>query len=201
MTILLNADFIWGLKNLLRYPERKMWQENRSDLDVLLDWAEREGLPVESIKGYVQDEEKLLADIEIDFTRLFINGVPTAKAHPFAGWYRGDKIVFGETDREMLAFYSRYGFIYDEDSKLPADHILVELEFLALMLEEYQHNPDDFYIKGIKEILGHMKQWVPDFIRSIKNHAQTDFYKEVAGMLEYVLHMLEARLEEVKTDG
>lgn len=196
-----DADLIWGLKEFFRYPDEEVFVVNREDLLKVLQFAEKSGSDLYEIKAVIQDKKVKFSELQVDFTNLFVNGVPTAKAHPFAGWYSGDQIVFGDSDKDMLHFYSHYGIIYDQNNALPADHILVELEFIALMLEEYQNKPDYFYIKGLKEMISHMSKWVPGFVSNIKNNAQTGFYKEVAGILESVLNMLYERLEEVKFDG
>lgn len=196
-----DTGVIWGIKEFFRYPDKEIFIADREDLLKVLQFAEQSGLNLYEIKEVIHDKKSKLSEIQIDFTNLFVNGVPTAKSHPFAGWYSGDEIVFGDSDKTMLHFYSRYGVIYDRDNALPADHILVELEFIAIMLEEYQNKRDYFYISGLKEMIDHMNKWIPSFVSSIKNNAQTMFYKEVASILELALNMLKATLEEVKFDG
>lgn len=197
--VLLDTELLWTMRELFNYPDLHLQQDNTEGLARLAAWIKKQpifrsdsGRPWPDLDGPDWNE------LQIDHTGLFINGVPTAKAHPFAGWYEGDTILFGPTERRMRDFYHYYGVDFDSEQTLPADHILVELEFIALMADKYNQTGEEVFFTAMQEMLtGHMEQWIFKFTGEISRYARTNFYRGLAQALELMIKCLANELKEV----
>lgn len=95
---------------------------------------------------------------------LFVLGNPTVVAHPYAAYWLEGQLMGESTlsvDRRMQAF----GFSVAPDSGLMPDHIVSELEFLALLSE--QDTPES-RAAAQSFVAGHMHHWVPRFIEALR---------------------------------
>lgn len=159
-------------------------QNAREEVLYLLDWAENQG-----IEGAGQLGDDLLNDIidlealQIDYTALFINSYPAVKAQPYAGWYLGNEMYFGPASETLQNLYLRYGVWLEENVRLPADHIIVELEFVAAMLEQYLSTGNQEYQQALNQMANHLEKWVYKFLINIKQGAQTNYYQVMAKTL------------------
>jgi len=192
----LDPSLLWTAKEAFRYPENI--SEIRDNLQKLGDWTIEAGLyhSEDGKKSY--DIGALdLEQLEVDHTALFINGFPAARAHPFAGWYENEAIVFGPSDNKVRQFYSRYGVKYDS-SQVSADHIMVELEFLAIMAEKYEETGDPFYYMALRDMISsYMENWVFRFLKNIEENAGTNYYRYLAAVLTTLFNQLKTELREV----
>ena len=119
----------------------------------------------------------LLEDLQVEYTRLFINGVPHVAAPPYASVYL-DKSLQGVHAAKTLAFYREKGCGMAEGSDLP-DHIVHELEFLSHLAED-----DDQ--EGEREFLQRFfLTWFPDFRDRVLQEANHPYYRLVITMIDY----------------
>lgn len=194
----ITSELLWTAKEMFRYPNQNNLAEMKSGLAQLLDWARLQGRPsVGDWSSVTATGDMDLDQLQIDHTALFINGFPVTKAHPFAGWYEGDGIIMGNSDSRMRQFYSRCG-VECEQREIQADHIIVELEFMALMADKYEETGDDFFHRAMAEMLHqHMEPWIAQFSRNIRENARTEFYSILAALLDIVVAELSVQLKEV----
>ena len=194
----IESNLLWIAKDMFRYPDPENFCELSADLSQLLDWAQQVGgdhLRDWSLTFSVENLD--LAQLQVDFTALFINAFPVAKARPFAGWYEGDAIIMGPSDNRVRQFYSRYGVQCDQ-LKVPADHIMVELEFMAHMAEQYEETGDPFYYAAMQEMMHkHLQHWILIFLKNIEENARTHFYSNLAVALVILFKELTIELKEV----
>lgn len=192
-------DLFWTAKEVFRYPVQEQVTANKQVLIELLDWAVAKGVAAaEELRLELQMDSLDLTELEVDFTALFVNGFPTAKAHPFAGWYNGDKIIFGDSHQEMLHFYTRLGITLDLDQSIPADHIMVALEFIASMVENYVHTGSQLFLQALKEIVNlHLQNWIFDFLGAMEKQAHSSFYRNIASILSVLFKELKEDLKGV----
>ncbi len=185
----IKSELLWTAKEIFRYPDRDNLPELKTGLNQMLEWARLQSqAPIRDID---------LDQLQIDHTALFINGYPATKAHPFAGWYTGDAVIMGNSDNKMRQFYAGCGIECDQ-REIQADHIMVELEFMALMAEKYEESGEDFFCRAMGEMLHqHMEPWVGQFSRNIRENAQTEFYSILAAVLDILVKELSVQLKEV----
>ncbi len=192
------AELLRTAGDMFHYPDHDNLADLRAGLDRLRDWAttmdgnDREDNSRADSAGYWD-----LTPLQVDYTALFINAFPATRAHPFAGWYYGDSHIMGSSDRKMRQFYSRFGMECD-DLQIPADHITVELEFLALMAERYHATGDVIFHQAMQEMMHqHMEPWVFRFLEKVQESAQTDFYYRLAAAMFVLFKELTVQVKEV----
>ena len=161
----------------LKFPEVSWFTEDfRKSFLALLDQlgAVQEALELE--KSFA-DSGDLLEELQVEYTRLFINGVPHVAAPPYASVYL-DKSLQGVHASRTLEFYREKGCDMSEDSDLP-DHIVHELEFLS-------HLAEDGDQEGEREFLQRFfLTWFPDFRDIVLKEANHPYYRLVVTMIDY----------------
>jgi TorA maturation chaperone TorD len=194
----LESKLLWAAQDMFRFPDRENIPDMMAGLHQLMDWAQQAGWDgAAGDNSTFSVENSGLDQLQIDFTALFINAFPVTQAHPFAGWYEGDGIIMGPSDNRVRQFYSRYGVQCDQ-LQVPADHIMVELEFTAIMAEKYETTGEAFYYAAMQEMVNqHLQHWVFKFLKSIAKNAQTDFYRNLAAVLVVLFKELTIELKEV----
>ena len=118
-----------------------------------------------------------LAGLQIEYTRLFINGYPHALAPPYASVYLDQSLQGGSTER-ILSFYMAQGLVMRDDADLP-DHLVHQLEFLAFLVEKGD---------GIAErqfLSGHFRPWFEVFARRVASESRHPFYRIMVQIIDY----------------
>lgn len=147
------------------------------------------------------DPQELL----VDYSRLFL-GPPQALARPYASvWLSGENIVQQDSTMALLQLYEQGGFTIDEDFQELPDHVAVELEFLYLLthqLHQAQAAGDDEAQQALQVLRtafldGHLGRWLGGFILAVHDHAQTEFYRELAELTELFVRQEGQRQEAV----
>lgn len=145
-----------------------------------------------------------LETLLVDYTRLFL-GAPQALAKPYASvWLSGQPELMQESVDALLQMYAQGGFDIDPDFKDLPDHVAVELEFLYLLNYQIHRAPDEGgdgerqSLQALRSafLSGHLGRWLGGFILAVHDHAQSDFYRELAEFTE-----LFVRLEGQQQDG
>jgi TorA-specific chaperone len=79
----------------------------------------------------------------------------------------------GESTVQVRNLYLSYGFQTDE----MADHVAVELEFLALLasLSDTEASNGDYHF-----LMDHLRSWTPEFFDRIQENDETGFYGAVS---------------------
>jgi TorA maturation chaperone TorD len=138
-----------------------------------------------------------LQDLLVDYTRLFL-GAPQALAKPYASvWLTGDPELMQDSAMELLKLYEQGGFEIDPEFRDLPDHVAVELEFLYLLT--FQQNQavaaaDDQALQAVEVLrtaflVGHLGRWLGPFILAVHDHAQCEFYRELAEITELFVRL------------
>ena len=118
-----------------------------------------------------------LETLQVEYTRLFITGVPHVAAPPYAGVYL-DKTLKGRFSEEMLKFYSRAGYVINEHGDLP-DNIVHQLEFLSLLAEDGKQETEEEFIRRF------VWPWFPAFSSQVKKKAEHPFYPVIVSIIDF----------------
>ncbi|HPT69475.1 MAG TPA: molecular chaperone TorD family protein [Syntrophomonas sp.] len=198
-TLEVNSELLAAARDLFCYPEPGTMQENLNEMIRIMQWGNSRNIPgIVKIIDEIEQGRLNWEALQIDYTRLFINSFPQTKAQPFAGWYLGDTELFGDQERKMRSFYADYGVYMDEEMTAPADHIMVELEFAALLLDSYEKTGDAKLYLALHELIDdHMSRWIPPFAKEIGLYAESDFYRIVADIIMSLLLALQKEMKEV----
>ena len=146
-----------------------------------------------------------LQDLLVDYTRLFL-GAPQALAKPYSSvWLTGQPELMQDSAMELLKLYAQGGFEIDPEFRDLPDHVAVELEFLYLLT--YQQNQarahgDDQALQAVEVlrtafIVGHLGRWLGPFILAVHDHAQCEFYRELAEFTELFVRLEGQRQDTV----
>ena len=124
------------LAQSMRYPDSHWLNNNYWQLlQIILEKIQWSDKLAELIRA--RDASlNFLEDLQVEHTRLFINAVPHVVAPPYASvYFKGDGTLYGNIAEKTKAFYREKGFDLKQEDDLP-DHIVYELEFLALLVKE-----------------------------------------------------------------
>ena len=143
---------------------------------------------------FEQSAESLL----IDYTRLFL-GPNHILANPYGSfWIEREHGLMQDSTMAVQALYAEGGFELDDDFHELPDHIAVELEFLYLLLHdeaESVHHADAAALAAVRALRGrflgaHLGRWAGPFTVALAAGAQSDFYRELAGITGHFLGIL-----------
>lgn len=147
-----------------------------------------------------------LQDLLVDYTRLFL-GAPQALAKPYASvWLTGQPELMQDSAMALLKLYEQGGFEIDPEFRELPDHVAVELEFLYLLtyqLNQAQASGDAMALQALQVLrtaflIGHLGRWLGPFMLAVHDHAQSDFYRELAEFTELFVR-LEGQLQDTAT--
>ena len=131
----------------------------------------KESIEIASKLGLKELKEELenidLNKLQIEYTRLFVNTFPKIPCPPYESYYVEGQ-VYGNSSISAKKYYAKHGLVFDYASE-PADHVSVELEFLALTCD--------------KQFIKRFNKWFPIFAKCVKRHSKY-FYGPV---LDFIL--------------
>ena len=130
-----------------------------------------------SIKIKIDKSKDPIEDLQVEYTRLFINGVPHVIAPPYGSVYM-DQSLQGAFAGDTLAFYRDKGFGMDENADLP-DHLIHELEFLSLLAEENDFDGEEKFLTTL------FRPWYTKFQTKVTEGAHHPFYRVVVQLIDF----------------
>ena len=175
------ADVYGFLALTMRYPDTSFLTEDFLDvfenLLASLDMVSEQ----EKIRACRQQAGNLVDTLQVEYTRLFINGVPHIIAPPYGSFYLdGDHTLQGKSTRRARDFYRQYGYDITDTSE-PADHIRFELEFLAALTRDNELEAEEQFLKTI------FRPWF------------TSFYKRILDDIGHPYYLVSTKLIDVFT--
>ncbi|MEH7013738.1 molecular chaperone TorD family protein [Neobacillus niacini] len=180
-------------------------QKNMIDLFPFKEESEGIGAGVKKIKDYLASYnpgmiDQHFEDLHWDYTKMFI-GPFDILASPWESVYvRKDKLLFQQTTMNVRKLYKKYGFQAGDFNIEADDHIGLQIDFLyqlnqlaiesavsvsATALQEIQ-----YLLREQKQFMeDHLAEFVPALSRKIQEHADTDFFRGMALLLQHFLVM------------
>jgi len=165
------ADLYRFLALCFRYPERRFCDRNffASFLALVHHFQLQE--EYELVERWLHDDPVPLENLQIEYTRLFINSVPHVPAPPYASVYLdGDNTLQGKTTEKIRDYYRSCGFDI-VDPSLPADHLALQLEFLAQLADEERLDREEFFISR------YFRPWYTRFAHRVLTATEHPFYR------------------------
>jgi len=129
-----------------------------------------------------------LIKLRVDFARLFV-GPYRLLAPPYGSIYlEGDHKVMENSTVDVRERYREAGLDISENFKDAPDHIAVELEFMYFLIFKeieaiHSDTPEAAYEQLCRQksfLQDHLALWAAEFVGSVKRHAETDFYRNLA---------------------
>lgn len=146
----------------------------------------------------MRKEFKAGADIEplrVDFAKLFVGPYQLAAA-PYGSVYLEDeRKMMGNSTLDVRERYRDAGLDTAKTFKEAPDHISAELEFMHYLIykeiEAFANSDLESAIASIQRqksfLENHLMAWVPEFAKSITEHARNPFYLNLARATEIFL--------------
>lgn len=132
----------------------------------------------ESVRFALASAVDPLEALQVEYTRLFINGVPHVIAPPYGSVYI-DKSLQGLHTEKTLQFYTAYGYTLKDDADLP-DHLIHQLEFLSLLADENDATTEAEFLQTI------FLPWFSQFHARVKQESKHPFYSVIVQLIDYL---------------
>ncbi len=165
----------------MRFPEPTWFNLNYlACLYSLLDHlgAVHEKTAIEAALGS-SSAEAALEEIQIEYTRLFINGIPHVVAPPYGSVYL-DGSLQGRSADTVLNFYRQHGY-RPLESSFPPDHLAHQLEFLARLAECGNVASEQAFLSSC------ILPWYGKFLERVLNKARHPFYRTVVQIIAFFI--------------
>ena len=187
-----NATVRSGVYGLLarifqREPDSSLIQNLQQPL--FINALESAGINSQALQLYTPIE-KLVNELTLEYTRLFIGPGPHLSPHESVYRQDGNGRLWGESTVKVKAFIEHYGFGYITGHKIIPDHISVEMEFMqaiTAMEAEAWKNDDKETVSHCLQIESlfiheHLARWATHFCNKIMAEAKHPFYREMASL-------------------
>ncbi len=117
--------------------------------------------------------------IQVEHTRLFISAAGGVYASPYGSVYLSESgTLLNESTDEVRGFYRRNGFDLADDYEV-ADHIVNELEFLALLTANNMLAEEQEFLKT------YFRPWFTTFAGRVRETAEIPFYRIVIKLIDF----------------
>lgn len=139
--------------------------------------------------------EAVFDSVHWEYTRLFI-GPERLPTPPWESAYCNEsRLLFQIETLAVRKFYLKYGFISPVPGSEAEDHLGLELDFMAKLIDLALSEIDSQNRARVQTILSdqkvfleeHLLKWVPALCQDIVQNADTGFYQGLAKVLEGVL--------------
>jgi TorA maturation chaperone TorD len=131
-------------------------------------------------------EDELAADYAAIYLTYALRASPNESV-----WRDQDHLMLQEPTFAVRAFYRRHGLQAADWRQRADDHLVTELEFIALLLEQGEHKEAARFLKT------HLLTWLPEFAARVTQRAATPFYAALAGLTLAACQNCAARLPQV----
>lgn len=167
----------------------------------------------EAIENLASGEKKSWDEVRQEYQRLFIGPGPLPAAPWESVYLSEDHITLDEHTLAVREFYRRWGYEVSNVKQDPDDHIGLELEFMALLINTSLGNIHPDKQQKLIEILdaqrtflnNHLFCWVKPFCSKLAENTKHPLFSGIALFTPEYLRMDADLLEEIitllKSDG
>jgi len=161
----------------MRYPTSQWFTD--SYLQILYDFLRTLGgtKEIETLQQQIATAANALEPLQVEYTRLFINGIPHVVAPMYAGVYI-DKTLRGKFSEEILTYYGKCGYTLSNSGDLP-DNLVHQLEFLSFLAEDGDQAAEEEFLRRF------FLRWFPVFASRIKEEAVHPFYPVIVSIIDF----------------
>ena len=163
----------------MRYPDSACTNDQLFDtLEALLtslDWPAE----LTAFRDWRHRSTDPLDDLRTEYTRLFINAVPHVTVPPYASVYLdGSGILQGPTTERTRDFYREHGYDLASETE-PADHLALELDFLAALTGEGQVEAEEVFLRTL------FRPWFTRFKERCMQEVRHPFYTVSIQLIDF----------------
>ena len=163
----------------MRYPDGASTNDQLFDtlesLLVSLDWSGERA----ALQDWRRRSADPLDDLRTAYTRLFINAVPHVTVPPYASVYLdGSGSLQGPTTERTRDFYRAHGYDLASETE-PADHLALELDFLAALTGEGQVEAEEVFLRTL------FRPWFTRFKERCMQEVRHPFYTVSIQLIDF----------------
>ncbi|MEN8256758.1 MAG: molecular chaperone TorD family protein [Thermodesulfobacteriota bacterium] len=167
------AEIYRFLAQTMRYPESSWFHDDYlsvfKEMLVQLEWQDN----VNALPERITDE--ILEEIQVDYTRLFINAVPHVIAPPYASVYI-DGTLNSTTADKTREYFRQKGF--DTTNTEFPDHLVTELDFLSLLEDESEGSSEEFLTQ-------YFRPWFEMFRDLVLKEVEVSYIKSAIELIDF----------------
>ena len=161
----------------MEYPESSwVTEEYFSGLFQLLDVLGGEDKK-RALQSSLSASDNMLEDLQVEYTRLFINGAPHVSAPPYGSVYL-EISLRGKYSEKVLNYYHSQGYTLDEHADLP-DNLIHQLEFLSFMAKDKNRSGEEEFLSRF------FLPWYTLFSTQVKKEAHHPFYLVIITIIDF----------------
>lgn len=166
----LNAD---SLEELRAYPFKQRFAIQPNDPDSLAalekiesGWAELD-----------QDKTPILDNLAVDFSAIYL--IYRLRASPCESpWCDEDNLQRQEPMFKVRDWYQRFGYEASDWRERPDDHLVLQLQFVAHLLDDPAIAPEE----ARNFLSEHLLVWLEPFCSRVAERCATSFYAGLASL-------------------
>jgi len=149
-------------------------------------------------------DQQTLDHLAVDYADIYLNH--SLHASPFESvWLDEDHLIQQEPMFQIRDWYARYGLKTENWRIRSEDHLVFQLQFIAMLLDpESTLAGDNSQLKQLKRMQDattfmdeHLLLWVSDFCSLVAQRCSTDFYASVAILSNAYIQELRDVLAEI----
>jgi TorA maturation chaperone TorD len=161
----------------MQYPDAIWFNDQyREKLHLLLTTLGGDDQSI-ALENSFTTSQDIIEDLQVEHTRLFINGVPHVAAPPYASVYI-DKTMRGQYSDNILRFYNMSGYDMKIGADLP-DSLIHQLEFLSVIAGDQNQEGEIEFLSQF------FLPWFPVFATRVKEEAQHPFYPIIISLIDF----------------
>ena len=163
----------------MRYPDGASTNDQLFDtLEALLTSLDRSD-ELTAFRDWRRRSSDPLDELRIEYTRLFINAVPHVTVPPYASVYLdGSGTLQGPTTERTRDFYRAHGYDLASETE-PADHLALELDFLAALTGEGQVEAEEVFLRTL------FRPWFTRFKERCMQEVRHPFYTVSIQLIDF----------------
>jgi len=149
-------------------------------------------------------DQQTLDYLAVDYADIYLNH--SLHASPFESvWLDEDHLIQQEPMFQIRDWYARYGLKTENWRIRSEDHLVLQLQFIAMLLDPKSTLAgDNSQLKQLKRMQDatmfmdeHLLIWVSDFCSLVAQRCSTDFYASVAILTNAYIQKLRDTLAEI----
>lgn len=149
-------------------------------------------LPWERLLRMLANPPEEASVLQEEYVRLFTPGFDGCRRAPYESAYRCEGAVSaGRLCAELEREYASMGLALSEDPHEAADHLAVELEYMAFLCgreaEAWERGAEEARVLLGRErdfLNRHLVRWIPEFARSLREQEAAAVYRAGAAACE-----------------
>ena len=133
-----------------------------------------------------------LEDLEVEYTRLFINSYPSLPCPPYESVYRTEEglVMDEKVISSLMEIYELAGLRIDRSKVDLPEHAAAELELLSYLIER-SLSGDTVMKSAAKRLIDeHLSLWLLDLGDCIEREARGKAYRELGELLKILSNIM-----------